>query len=195
MFDPARSRPLGTRVAALLAISVLLAGAGCGGSGSNDEATGLEEVLGAVEGLEGEARSVRLRELAQKEGGTLTLYTSLASEDEEEISSAFEDAYDIDVSVYRASDEAVSNGSPKARGVVPRRRRRRDGRHELTILNKQSILAPYEPRAGPASSRTSQNGWTPDRFNTFVVARNTDRVGPSDRPRSWEDLADPRWRG
>jgi iron(III) transport system substrate-binding protein len=176
---------------------VLLAGGSCGGSDSKAETTGLEEVLAAVDGLDGKARTDRLRELARKEGGTLTLYTSLASEDEEEISSAFEDAHDIEVSVYRASDEAVSqrlaqehDASFHGADVVET-----DGTM-LTILNGQSILAPYEP---PARARlvpgSSQDGWTADRINTFVVAWNTDRVSADERPRAWEDLAEPRWRG
>ena len=157
----------------------------------------LDDVLAAVEGLEGKARTDRLRELARKEGNTLTLYTSLASEDEEEISSAFEDAYDIEISVYRASDEAVSqrlaqehDASFHGADVVET-----DGTM-LTILNRQSILAPYEP---PGQARlvrgSSQDGWTADRINTFVVAWNTDRVSERERPRSWEELAEPKWRG
>ena len=176
---------------------MLLAGTSCGGNDSNAEANGLDEVLAAVEGLEGKARTDRLRELARKEGGTMTFYTSLASEDEEEITSAFEDAHDIEVSVYRASDEAVSqrlaqehDASFHGADVVET-----DGTM-LTILNGQSILAPYEP---PARARlvpgSSQDGWTADRINTFVVAWNTDRVTAAERPRSWEDLAEPRWRG
>lgn len=193
----ARWRSRGKSVATLLAIGVLVAGGSCGGNGSNAAATGLEDVLAAVEGLDGEARTERLRELAHKAGGTLTFYTSLASEDEEEITSAFEDAYDIEVSVYRASDEAVAqrlaqehDASFHGADVVET-----DGTM-LTILNSQSILAPFEPRArARLVAGSSQDGWTADRINTFVLAWNTDRVTAEERPRSWEELAEPRWRG
>ena len=197
MARPARSRLRATTAAALLAIGVLLLGSGCGGNDADGAENGLDEVLAAVEGLDGKARTDRLRELAQEEGDTLTLYTSLAAEDEEEITGAFEDAHDIEVSVYRASDEAVSerlaqehDASFHGADVVET-----DGTM-LTILNGQSILAPYEP---PGRARlvpgSSQDGWTADRINTFVVAWNTDSVGAEERPRTWEQLAEPRWRG
>jgi len=197
MLAIARSRPWNSSLGLLLAIGALLAGAGCGGSDSDGDATGLEDVLAAVDGLDDDARRDRLHELARKEGGTLTFYTSLASADEEEISNAFEDAYDIEVSVYRASDEAVSqrlaqehDASFHGADVVET-----DGTM-LTILNRQSILAPYEPRArARLVAGSSQNGWTADRINTFVIAWNTDRVSAGERPRTWDDLADPRWRG
>jgi iron(III) transport system substrate-binding protein len=192
----APSRPGPGRLAALVVATVLAAG-GCGGSDSDSEASRLDEVVAAVEGLDGKARRDRLRELAAKEGGTLSLYTSLASDDQEEITSAFEDAYDLKVSVYRASDEAVSqrlaeehDAAFHGADVVET-----DGTM-LTVLKMQSILAPYEPAARAALvSGSSHDGWTADRLNTFVVAWNTDRVAPEERPRTWEELAEPRWRG
>jgi iron(III) transport system substrate-binding protein len=183
--------------AALLA-TALLAVSGCGGGNDADAAgTSLDEVLAAVEGLDAGARRDRLRELAAEEDGTLSFYTSLAAGDQEEIEAAFEEAYDVDVAVYRASDEAVSQrlvqeheASFHGADVVET-----DGTM-LAILNKQEILAPYEPASGEALVAGShQDGWTADRINTFVVAWNTDRVQAAERPRSWEDLADPRWRG
>jgi iron(III) transport system substrate-binding protein len=181
---------------ALVAAAVLAAG-GCGGSDSDSGASALDEVVAAVEGLDGKARRDRLRELAAKEGGAVTLYTSLASDDQEELTSAFEDAYDLEVSVYRASDEAVTqrlaeehDASFHGADVVEM-----DGTM-LTVLKKQSILAPYEPAARAALvPGSSHDGWTADRLNTFVLAWNTDRVDPEERPRTWEDLAEPRWRG
>ena len=184
------------QLVAVVATAVLVAG-GCGGSDSESEDSGLGEIVAAVEGLDGTARRDRLRELAVKEGGTLTLYTSLASDDQEEITSAFEDAYDLEVSVYRASDEAVTqrlaeehDASFHGADVVET-----DGTM-LTVLKKQSILAPYEPAARAALvPGSSHDGWTADRVNTFVLAWNTDRVAPAERPRTWEDLAEARWRG
>jgi iron(III) transport system substrate-binding protein len=192
-----RLSPSSTARLAAGVATVALAAVGCGGGESAEESSGLAEVLAAVEGLEGEARTDRLRELAAKEGGRLTFYTSLASSDEDELSSAFEDAYDIEVSVYRASDEAVSQrltqeheASFHGADVVET-----DGTM-LTVLSKQGILASFEPQGRAALvPGSSHDGWTADRINTFVVAWNTDRVAERERPRAWEDLADPRWRG
>lgn len=183
---------------ATLLAAVLLAAAGCGGEGDSDaEGTSLEEVLAAVEGLDAGAREKRLRELAAGEDGTVSLYTSLAAGDQEELEAAFEEAYGIDVAVYRASDEAVAqrlvqehDASFHGADVVET-----DGTM-LAILNEEKILAPYEPASGESLvAGSDHDGWTADRINTFVVAWNTDRVQAAERPRSWEDLADPRWRG
>ncbi|MDQ3822030.1 MAG: extracellular solute-binding protein [Actinomycetota bacterium] len=183
------------RAAALLLACASLA-VGCGGSDGADE-TGFEEVLASVEGLSGQARLDRLRRLAAKEGDTLSLYTSMTPGDEDEVSSAFEDEFGIEVSVYRASTEAIA--------------RRLSEEHEasfhgadvvdtngivLSLLGDQGILAPYRPQARTRLvSGSSHETWTGSRFNTFVLSWNTERVAPHERPRAWEDLADARWRG
>jgi iron(III) transport system substrate-binding protein len=186
----------GLRLAALLASATVLAS--CGGADTDDgDETGFEAVVAAIDGLEGSARVARLRELAEKEGNTLTLYTSMTPGDEDEVSSAFEDAHDIEVSVYRASTEVIARrlteeheASFHGADVVE------TNSIELTVLNGQGILAPYQPRTrAPLVAGSSHETWTGDRFNVFVASWNTDLVGESERPRSWEDLADPRWRG
>jgi iron(III) transport system substrate-binding protein len=186
----------GLRFAALLACAALAAS--CGGSDAgDDDQNGFEAVVAAIDGLEGSARVARLRELAAKEGDTLTLYTSMTPGDEDAVSGAFEDAYDIDVSVYRASTEVI------ARRLVEEHEASFHGADvvetnaiELTFLTGQGILAPYQPRTrAPLVAGSSHETWTGDRFNVFVASWNTDRVSASERPRSWEDLGDPRWRG
>jgi iron(III) transport system substrate-binding protein len=186
----------GLRLAALLACAALLAS--CGGSNGGDEGeTGFEAVVAAIDGLDGSARVARLRELAEKEGNSLTLYTSMTPGDEDEISSAFEDAHGIEVSVYRASTEVIAGrlteeheASFHGADVVE------TNSIVLTLLTGQGILAPYQPRTRtPLVAGSSHEAWTGDRFNVFVASWNTDRVSAGERPRSWEDLADPRWRG
>jgi iron(III) transport system substrate-binding protein len=180
-----------------LALACLLLATACGGSDSSDDATGFEEVLASIEGLEGKARIDRLRELAAKEGSALSLYTSMAPGDEDEVSGVFEEEFGIEVSVYRASTEAIS--------------RRLAEEHEasfhgadavdtnaivLSLLSDQGILVPYEPQARTRLVPGSSHGtWTGSRFNTFVLSWNTERVSAGERPGSWEDLADARWRG
>jgi iron(III) transport system substrate-binding protein len=184
------------RLAALLGCAALLVG--CGGSdGDGDDATGFEEVAAAVEGLDGSARVARLRELAEQEGNSLTLYTSMTPGDEEEISAAFEEAHGIEVSVYRASTEVIAQrladehaASFHGADVVD------TNSIELTYLTDEGILAPYRPRTRtPLAAGSSHETWTGDRFNVFVASWNTDRVREDERPRAWEDLADARWRG
>jgi iron(III) transport system substrate-binding protein len=182
-------------VAAVLVGAALMAG--CGGANGSGDDSGFEDVVSAVEGLRGSARTARLRELAEKEGNSLSLYTSMTPGDEDEISAAFEDAYGIEVSVYRASTETIARrlseeheASFHGADVVE------TNSIELTHMSNQGILARYRPRARRALVDGSSHAtWTGDRFNIFVASWNTDRVSAAERPRSWEDLADPRWRG
>jgi iron(III) transport system substrate-binding protein len=184
------------RLAALAVCAATLV-ASCGGSDDSADESGLAEVAAAVDGLERSARVARLRELAEKEGNSLTLYTSMTPGDEDEISSAFEEAHGIEVSVYRASTEVIArrlaeehSASFHGADVVE------TNSIVLTYLTDQGILAPYQPRTrAPLAPESSPETWTGDRFNVFVASWNTDRVSEAERPRSWEDLADPRWRG
>lgn len=171
--------------------------AGCGGSSDSSSETGFEEVLEAIEGLRGEARVARLQKLAEDEGQTLVLYTSMTPGDPDEVASAFEEAYGIEVSVYRASTETIARrlteeheASFHGADVVD------TNAIEITYLSNQGILAPYRPQArARLVEGSSHPTWTGDRFNVFVLSWNTERVTAAERPRSWSDLADPRWRG
>jgi iron(III) transport system substrate-binding protein len=185
-----------SRALALMLACLALATA-CGGSESSDDENGFEEVLASIEGLEGKARIDRLRELAADEGGALSLYTSMTPGDEDEVSGAFEDEFGIEVSVYRASTEAISRRLAEEHEASFRGADAVDTNGiVLSLLNDQGILVPYQPQARtrlvPGSSHAT---WTGSRFNTFVLSWNTERVRANERPRSWDDLADPRWRG
>src|SRR5918999_1380737 len=86
----------------IVAAALLLAGACAdspteesdgGGSGSQDEKTGYEDVLSEIEGLTGKARTDKLVELAGEEGGILNVYTSMTSDVEDAVAGAFGDDY------------------------------------------------------------------------------------------------------
>src|SRR3972149_1495800 len=85
-----------------VAAITLLALAACGGS--SDSGTGFEEVFASLQGLSGEERHDRLVELAQEED-ELSLYTSMGGDRVALVVDAFEEAFDLDVAVYRANSE------------------------------------------------------------------------------------------
>jgi iron(III) transport system substrate-binding protein len=67
---------------------------------------------------------------------------------------------------------------------------------EVAALARQDVLIAYRPRgAGDLVPGSLHDAWTATRYNRFVVSWNTERVRPQERPRSLQDLADPRWRG
>ena len=193
----------------VVGIVAALAVAACGGSPSAQQTAGstgaakpasdagLKKVQAAVAGLSGKARADKLAKMAKDEGGELSLYTSMTSDVEDAVSEAFSDAYDIDVSVYRSQIETVLERlSQEAKAGYRGADAVETNGPELFTLNNERVLASYEP---PARSTlvpgSTYDGWTADRFNKFVISWNTKLVHQGEQPRTWEDLADPKWKG
>lgn len=166
-----------------------------GGEGGGSEETGYEKVMSQIEGLSGKQREDRLVELAEGEGGQLSLYTSLTSDVEDAVADAFGDAYDIDVSVYRTDSETVvARLIEESQANFPGADVVETNGPELINLNNEGVLVDYESEHQQNLVRGSiYDGWTADRFNKFVVSWNTTKVSPAEVPTSWEDLADPKW--
>lgn len=187
---------------ALLVVTVVLAACGtsptanpdAGGNAADAVAAKAKEVYDRVNGLTGEERHRTLVELAKKEG-KLSIYTS--NTDMDKLAEGFEDAYDIDVSVYRANSESV------LQRILQEQQANYFGNDfvdtnagELNIMNKEGLLYPYLGELRDAVRKEGQaEGWTASRFNAFVVGWNTTKVKPGEEPRSFEDLADPKWKG
>ena len=177
-----------------VAAITLLALAACGGS--SDSGTGFEEVFASLQGLSGEERHDRLVELAQEEG-ELSLYTSMGGDRVALVVDAFEEAFDLDVAVYRANSEAIvprlleeAKAGFRGADVV------RVQGLAMINLNDEGILVDYaSPQREDLLAGTAFDGWTADSFSTFVVSWNTKLVPESERPGSWEALADSRWKG
>lgn len=192
-----------SKILLLLFVGALVAGA-CGGSPTSEPTsegdsggTGYEDVLEQIDGLSGQERTDKLVSLAEEEGGELSLYTSMTSDVEDAVGGAFDDAYGIDVSVYRAGSETVlqrlvqeTQADFHGADIVE------TNGPELYSLNSEGVLVDYESEYQDALVEGSvYDGWTSDRFNKFVISYNTDLVSEADRPSSWEDLADPKWKG
>lgn len=182
-----------------MAAASLVLVSGCGGGSGNgtEQVASFSSVFAAVKGLQGTMREQKLLNLARQEGGRLTLYTSLSSSNLEKVVQAFERTYGIHVSTYRSHSSDVL-----ARLVEEEKA----GRHAddlvavnaryLPDLQRQGLLVddPTPARAA-LSPGAAADGWTAYVSEPYVVAWNTKRVGPAERPRAWESLAAPRWRG
>jgi iron(III) transport system substrate-binding protein len=192
----------------VLGVAVALAISACGGSPSAQQTStgsaakpasdaGLGKVLTAVNGLSGKQRADKLAKMAKDEGGELSLYTSMTSDVEDAVTKAFADDTGIDVSVYRSQSETVLERlSQEAKAGYRGADAVETNGPELFTLNSERVLSPY---AAPARSTLVQgsdyDGWTADRFNKFVISWNTKLVHSGQQPRSWEDLANPKWKG
>lgn len=181
--------------------AVLLAG--CGGSPTagtksteNSGPTAAEKAYAEIAGLKGKERRDKLVSLAEKEG-TLDLYTSMTADVADVVSSAFGDEFGIDVNVYRAGSETVLQRILQEQGAHYQGNDAVEtNANELFALNKERFLAEYQgERRDLVPDAGKFDGWTATRFNLFAPSWNTKLVPAGQQPKSWEELADPKWDG
>lgn len=143
-------------------------------------------------------REQKLVEGAKKEG-ELAIYTSAQSDDMGALVAGFEKKYGIKVNVWRASSEKVlqraiqeARGNRNTMDVVETNGPELESMHREKLL--QAVKSPHlGDLIGPAIRPHGE--WVGTRLNVFVQAYNTNLVKKDELPRTWEDLADPKWKG
>jgi iron(III) transport system substrate-binding protein len=137
-------------------------------------------------------------EAAKKEGEVM-LYTSLVPEDLSALSAAFERKHGVKLKAWRANSEKVLQ-----RAVTEARAGRNDADvietngPQLESAYREQLLQPLRsahikdlmPQALQAHGH-----WVGTRINMFVHSYNTRLVSKDELPRSYADLAHPRWKG
>jgi ABC-type Fe3+ transport system substrate-binding protein len=143
-------------------------------------------------------RLQKLMEGAKKEG-QLEIYTSAQSDDMGALVAAFEKKYGVKVTVWRASSEKVlQRAVTEARGNRFTMDIAETNGPELEALHREKILeavkSPYlADLIAPAIMPHGE--WVGTRLNVFTLAYNTNLVKKEDLPKTWEDLANPKWKG
>lgn len=192
-----RSRLLVIGAAVTLAMTACGTSPTAGGEDTTDSGpTAAEQLYAEIGALTGEQRRARLVELAEEEG-QLDLYTSMTSDVATLLTEAFSDTFDVDVNLYRAGSETVLQRILQEHGA------RYQGNDivetnatELFALNNEGVLATYTgERRDMVPEAGRFDGWTATRFNLFAISWNTDLVPAGQEPKSWEELADPKWDG
>jgi iron(III) transport system substrate-binding protein len=135
---------------------------------------------------------------ARKEG-EVTVYTSLISEDLTALSAAFEKKYGVKVKGWRAGSEKVLQ-----RSVTEARANRHDvdvietNGPELESIYREKLLqplrSPHMKDLMPQAVR-AHGQWVGTRINMFVHSYNTQLVKKEELPKTYADLANPRWKG
>ncbi|MGV9350431.1 ABC transporter substrate-binding protein [Streptomyces spiralis] len=188
-----------TRNTALAVTGVLVAAVttGCGGAVTTAAPAKADGTYAQIAALPKDQQVAKAQELAAKEGKTLSLYTSMTADIATPVAQAFEKKYGIHVSVFRGNSETVLQramqesqaGKPGADAVET-------NFLEMTALSGNGLLADFD---GSALDKVEPAGkfdhWTASRLNVFQPAWNTDLIKPGDEPQSWEDLAQPKYKG
>jgi iron(III) transport system substrate-binding protein len=154
--------------------------------------------IAAVNRLQGEARAKALLDGARREG-ELMVYHSSPVEDLMPLFDAFTKKYGVKVKNWRSSSENV------LQRVI---RETRAGRHEVDFIENNSpevealrrekmlqrvdspFIADMQPNTVPAHRE-----WVTSTLDVFVHAYNTEKVKREELPKTYQDLADPKWKG
>ena len=153
--------------------------------------------VGELAALSGPDREQRLIDGARKEG-SLTLYTSLTTEDANTLGAAFEKKYGVKLRVWRASNEDILQ-----RAIVENRASRNDSdlfetdAAGLEGLRREELLQPVISPvfADLMPQAVKPESWIGTRLNIITAAFNTNSVKAADAPKTYEDLRDPKWKG
>ena len=146
----------------------------------------------------GADRTQKLVEGAKNEG-ELNIYTSAQTNDMGALVKAFEQKYGIKVNVWRSSSEKVlqravqeSRAGRAAMDVAETNGPELESMSREKVL--QAVKSPHLKELIEQAIRP-HGEWVGTRLNVFVQAYNTNAIKKDELPKTWEDLADPRWKG
>jgi iron(III) transport system substrate-binding protein len=194
--------PKRSTAAAVVALVVALAAASAGSSAPSTAPppSPIKALVKSLKGLSLSAREAKLHKLAAQEG-QVNVYTSLSSLIVKPLQAAWTKRYpDVKLNIYRASSEDVTakvlaerNAGTSGADVVET-----NGTNMLIFQGHfKDILVPY--RQSPYSKGVPKlyrfDAFTADRIEKFVVAWNTNLVPAGQEPKSFADLANPKWKG
>ncbi|MFI6349471.1 ABC transporter substrate-binding protein [Streptomyces sp. NPDC050560] len=184
-----------SRVTAAGVAMATLALAGCGGAGG----TGNSGDSAKIAMQTGSDRTKALTAGAKKEKHLLWYTTMIPDQLVEPLVKAFEAKYPyIKVDYYRG------NSTDVAQKTVQEYKSRRykvdlvDGTGTSSLLKEAGVLQPFKsPQLAdyPADLKASDGYWGTELQYFMALAYNTKSVKPSEAPKTYEDLLDPRWKG
>jgi iron(III) transport system substrate-binding protein len=153
--------------------------------------------LAAIERLQGDARMKALVEAAKKEGEVM-VYHSTQTSDLKPVFDAFTAKYGIKVKDWRSSSENV------VQRVISQTRAGKlevdmieNNSPEMEALRRENMLrrmdSPHFADLRPGTLG-AHRAYAPSTIDVFVQAYNTAKVKREELPRTFEDLADARWK-
>jgi iron(III) transport system substrate-binding protein len=181
-------------VPALAAIVGLLASAFCMSPAGAQSAP---STLAEIAAYNGPDRTARLVAGAKKEG-EVDVYTSETVDDEAALSAAFQKKYGLRLNLWRGSaNDILQRAVVEARGGRFAVDAIETGSMTMESLQREQLLqrvaSPAFADFKPEAIRPHHE-WVGTRYNVFVAAYNTGVVTKADLPKSYADLADPKWK-
>src|ERR1700754_91776 len=188
-------------IGGIVAVALLVLATGCAGPlrapGDAGGECSVAPGLGQVAGLGASERTARLRELAEQEGASSQLYSPTANDQITGLLDGFSERYGITVEPYSATSEEVLQrlGSEERAGRTQADLIESNGT-DLIVASGEGLLAPVTtPYAEPLPPEVVFPDWIGTRSNVFTVLRNPSIVADADAPRTYMELADPKYDG
>ena len=160
-------------------------------------ALSLSFALGAI-ATPAAAADQALISAARKEGAVVWYTVQIVNQLAAPMARAFEKKYGVKVQYVRSnSNEVVLRVENEAKAgrlhcdVA-------DGDSTAPALERDHLAMQWIPddvRDYPAERRDPQGRWIATYVSVAMPAINTDQVAKTSRPRSWDDLLDPKWKG
>ncbi len=195
------------RIAGVAGLS--LAGVACGAPAANPapspaattppKSTAATELTASPKAATAEEAQAKLVEAAKKEG-RLSIYDSAVIEDLENRAKAFKKAYPfMEFDLYRGDSgdltEKAITEAKAGRNQVDVIRASAGG---MVPLVDRGLTMKYKSPSAidmPKDSYDPEGAWYYPEHMLHVIAYNTKLISPAEAPKSYEDLADPRFQG
>jgi iron(III) transport system substrate-binding protein len=139
-----------------------------------------------------------LYEKAKAEGGTVTLYGTIAQVNAEKLWPIWEKRFPgIKVDhIDATSDKLVARAVTEARGGKVLGDVFQANMESLAqLIDQKMLLESNLPESADYPEGLKGKEWTASDLQFIVAAWNTDQVKKEDEPKQWEDFADPKWKG
>lgn len=137
---------------------------------------------------------------AAKHEGTVSWYTSTPIEAAQKIANLFEKQTGIKVQLFRSGGSAVMSrfmqemsANTHAADVITT-----SDPAAAAALSKQGAFVAFKPENFdriPAEVKDKDGYWIAQRLNLLAIAVRGDKLKPGDRPKTWSDLTQPRFKG
>lgn len=145
---------------------------------------------------QGSDRPAKLLEAAKKEG-EVSLYYIFPNLDA--VTTAFTNKYGIKVKAWRSSSEGVlQRASAESRAgrfdvdVIQNSAQENEALHREHVL--EAVDSPYLTNVMPEAVQAHRE-WVGTKVNVFIMAYETRVIKTEDLPKTYADLADPKWKG
>lgn len=163
-------------------------------------ATGLVLILLLAFSVPARAASDPVDMAAAKAEGSVRWYTSTPVATAQNIANLFEKETGIKVELFRSGGSAILSRFMQElnAGTIQADVLTTSDPAAATTLAKRGIFVAFKPanfEKIPAEVKDESGYWIAQRLNLLAIAVKGDAVKPADRPKTWTDLTDPKYKG